>query len=331
MSGIDFVVLWVDGGDVNWLAEKKKYDENMDDPSSCAARYRDWNNLQYWFRGVEKFAPWVDRIFFITWGHTPSWLNLQHPKIRVIKHEDFIPKEYLPTFNSNTIELNLHRIPELSEKFVLFNDDMFIIRDVKEKDFFAKNKLHDEFVMNAIVPYEGTPIISHTCLNNVMLINKHFNKKKITRKMFWKVYNPIYGFGFLRNISLIPWGSFPGFFNAHIPLAHFKSTFCEVWDKEWQMLNDTCVNKFRRYNDLNHWVMRYWNLCSGKFTPRRGGFGKIFTAGKTNEKMIDCIVHQKKKTVCINDYVLDFDFSTVSAQVRTALETILPDKSSFEK
>ena len=69
-------------------------------------------------------------------GHYPDWLNLDCPKLRFIKHEDYIPKKYLPTFNSHTIELNFNRIKELSERFVYFNDDMFIIDYMEKSDFF---------------------------------------------------------------------------------------------------------------------------------------------------------------------------------------------------
>ncbi|MBQ6357217.1 MAG: capsule biosynthesis protein CapK, partial [Solobacterium sp.] len=38
-------------------------------------RFKDWGLFKYWFRGVEKFAPWVNKIYFITWGHVPTWLD----------------------------------------------------------------------------------------------------------------------------------------------------------------------------------------------------------------------------------------------------------------
>src|SRR5699024_690064 len=136
---IDFVICWVDGGDPDWLKEKKRYshDNNNDDRD---IRYREWGIIKYWFRGVEKFAPWVNKIHFVTWGHTPSWLNVKHPKLNIVKHEDYIPSKYLPTFSSRPIELNLHRIKGLSEQFVFFNDDMFLLKPVKKEDFF-KNGL----------------------------------------------------------------------------------------------------------------------------------------------------------------------------------------------
>ena len=105
--------------------------------SNSKNRYRDWKLLKYWFRGVEKYAPWVNKIYFITYGHLPKWLNTENEKLVILKHSDYIPDKYLPTYNSNVIEMNYFRIKELNEKFVNFNDDMFIINDIREEDFFA--------------------------------------------------------------------------------------------------------------------------------------------------------------------------------------------------
>ena len=122
---IDFVIMWVDGSDPKWLQEKNKYSTNKIDVDDAINRYRDMGTLKYWFRSVEKYTPWVNKIHFITCGHLPDWLNTNNPKLNIVKHEDYIPKEYLPTFSANPIELNLHRINELEEKFVLFNDEIF--------------------------------------------------------------------------------------------------------------------------------------------------------------------------------------------------------------
>lgn len=330
MGKIDFVILWVDGADEEWLKEKQKYDPSIVDASSCAARYRDWDNLQYWFRGVEKFAPWVNNIYFITWGHTPAWLNKNHPKLKIVNHRDFIPAEYLPTYNSNAIELNLHRIPDLSEQFVLFNDDTFLISSIKKTDFFIGGKPCDEFVMNAIVPHYYMPIIGHTSVNNVSFINKYFNKKKVLRKYGSKIFNLKYKSGFLRNCALGMWPAFTGFYNTHIPLAHLKSTFENVWELEPEMMDETSLNKFRTYRDLSHWLMRYWNLCNGNFVPRKSGFGKMYTAGNDNSLIVDYIRNSKGKMLCINDSAVAFDFDRAVSDVNSAFASILPEKSSFE-
>ena len=76
------------------------------------------------------------KVHFVTWGHIPQWLNTKHPKLNIVCHEDFIPQKFLPTFNSHTIEWNFHRIPGLTEQFVYFNDDMFLLKPVYMEDFF---------------------------------------------------------------------------------------------------------------------------------------------------------------------------------------------------
>ena len=142
LAALDFVITWVDGNDKEWQKEKWTYSAKNDiisDNDDREERYRDWDNLQYWFRGIEKYAPWVRTIHFVTCGHLPAWLNTNHPKLHIVKHSDYIPKKYLPTFNSHTIEWNFHRIEGLSERFVYFNDDMFLFKPTSPEDFFLGN------------------------------------------------------------------------------------------------------------------------------------------------------------------------------------------------
>ena len=72
---IDFVVLWVDGNDPEWRAEKAKYQGAVTDDSNSVNRFRDWGLMPYWFRAVEKFTPWVHKIHFVTCGHVPEFLR----------------------------------------------------------------------------------------------------------------------------------------------------------------------------------------------------------------------------------------------------------------
>ena len=103
-------------------------------------KYRDNGLLKYWFRGIEKYAPWVRRIHFITMGQKPAWLDENHPKLHLVNHTDYIPREFLPTFNSNVIELMIHKIPDLAEHFVHFNDDFFSYKSRSAVRFFFKRR-----------------------------------------------------------------------------------------------------------------------------------------------------------------------------------------------
>lgn len=151
MKPIDFILTWVDGTDPEWIAQKKEYERVINKESDDRPqRYRASDNFRYVFRGIEKFAPWVNNVYLVTSGHVPNWLNMKNDKLVHIKHKDYIPHEYLPTFNSDAIEVNLHRIQGLSENIVCFNDDMYIIKPTKPEDFFVDNLPCDSAVLNAL-------------------------------------------------------------------------------------------------------------------------------------------------------------------------------------
>ena len=87
-----------------------------------------------------------------------------------------MPKEYLPVFSPNLIELNLHRIKDLEEYFVYFNDDTFLTNYINEDYFFingkAVNNIEESFIMSKY-PYDTFP---HILLNDISIINKNFSK-----------------------------------------------------------------------------------------------------------------------------------------------------------
>ena len=120
---IDIVIPWVDGSDPAWRAERAKYDPSATSDNS-EERFRDWDTFRYWFRCIEKNAPWVRTIHFVTWGHLPGWLDPSHPKLHIVNHRDFIPEEYLPavrqiferTWAAKDGETVTMRYPEKEEK-----------------------------------------------------------------------------------------------------------------------------------------------------------------------------------------------------------------------
>src|SRR5699024_12219498 len=112
---IDAVILWVDDTDEKWLKKKMKWQRYYGIEDNMPERYRTWDNLHYIFRGIEKFAPWINHIYLVTDGQKPKWLK-ENNNITVVDHQDIISKDHLPTFNSGVIELNIHKIKGLSEK-----------------------------------------------------------------------------------------------------------------------------------------------------------------------------------------------------------------------
>ena len=326
---IDFVVTWVDGNDASWRAQKDRYSRKVRGYGLSDDRFRDWDLMRYWFRAVESYAPWVRKVFFVTWGHLPPWLDVAHPKLRVVRHEEYIPSAYLPTFNSNVIELNLHRIEDLRERFVLFNDDMFLLKPTRPQDFFRRGLPCDEMVQNALAPTVKRNEFTITNFNNMGLINDHFSKRVVMRDL-WKSFNPRYGLGNLRTLMLLMWPRFSGFYNPHTPVSHLKSTFETVWEEEPEILDAACRNKFRNKADVSHWLVRYWNLCTGRFAPRSTKFGVVYDMSHSVDKACACVRHHSKTSVCINDSVHEFDFPATRKCVRDAFEEILPTPCAFE-
>lgn len=325
---VDFVIPWVDGSDPEWLMQRNRYCTPNDCIEEC--RFRDWGILKYWFRAAEAYAPWVNRIFFITSGQIPAWLNISHPKLRIICHEDYIPKEYLPTFSSHTIELNLHRIADLSEHFVYFNDDTFLNAPVAESDFFLSGLPRDVAVLCAFAPDSQQCAYTHTMCNVMSFINRHFDKRTVMAKHLPLWFSPLYGKKNLNNIYFSPTKVFSYLYHEHIPSSMLKSTFQKVWDLEPELLHNTCRNKFRSPYDVNQYIMNYYNICCGMFLPRSIHFGKRYSIGKDRDAIYDDILKGRHQTICINDHPYVADFSREQKYISKAYQIKLPNKSSFE-
>lgn len=331
---IDIVILWVDGSDPAWVEEKSKYAPPAAKDSSSLNRYRDWGLLPYWFRGVEKFAPWVRRIHFVTWGHVPEFLNLDAPKLHVVRHDQFIPGEYLPTFSSHTIEMNIHRIPDLAEHFIYFNDDMFLLRPGKAEDFF-RDGLPCTYGGEEPWIFRGeVGVWAHAAANNLGVINAHFSKRQAVadhgKKYVDKRYRWQDNIRTLALEKLFP-DHFTGFRNLHAPAAYRKKTFEEVWEAEPALLDSTCRDKFRSSSNVNQWVCLWWQVASGRFAP--GMTDNLVTgiSPETIDFLCRAIEGQENHMVCLNDPEEEVDFGALSERLQASFEKLLPEKSEFEK
>lgn len=138
---VDVVYTWVDGSDGSWKKSRDhwlKKTKSIVKAARKTARFRNHDELKYSLRSVYAFAPFVRHIFIVTSGQKPKWLA-DHPKITVVSHKEiFSHKKHLPTFNSIAIEANLHHIPGLANKYIYFNDDVFLGKPVTRSDFFIR-------------------------------------------------------------------------------------------------------------------------------------------------------------------------------------------------
>lgn len=139
---IDVVFTWVDNTDEAWQKKYKKYKlegiaAQLGQYATDSARFDNHNELFYSVKAVKKYLPWVRHIYIVTDNQIPDWLD-QIKGITIIDHTEIIDNEYLPTFNSHVIEAFLYRIPDLSENFIYFNDDVFVAKELPQEHFFQR-------------------------------------------------------------------------------------------------------------------------------------------------------------------------------------------------
>ena len=326
---IDMVITGVDGSDIEWLEEKKKYNPDTDVDDSIA-RYREFGTLKYLMRSIEKNAPWVNNVFLVTNGQIPEWLNLNHPKLKLVKHSDFIPLEYLPTFSSHPIEWNLHKIEGLSENFIYLNDDMIFMNKVEKRDFFNNGLPCDTFGLGMIRPVE---FFSHIPFNNILVINHHFNFKETLKKHRSKFFNIIYGIRAIKTCILATQGNFYGMYDPHVSISFQKNYFELVWNKENKLISETCKNKFRSKDDVSIWLVRYWQLLTGNFVPRSNKFGKYYSIHDFIKNNCSSR-HKRKETakiICLNDSnVSGVSYKNDRLLFDSIMNRYFPEKSQFE-
>lgn len=327
---IDFVITWVDMNDSKWQRDFVKYSNKTENEKNSVseARFRDHGFLKFWFRGVEKFAPWVRKIHFVTCGQKPEWLDENHPKINLVHHKDYIPEQYLPVFNSNLIEIYMHKIPDLSAQFVYFNDDFFIINELSPTRFFEDGLPKD---IAAFRTNTGLSQFEKMLRNNISLINKHFDKKEVFKRDGWKWYDPSYGSRGRLNHLLRYYNKFVTLRTPHNAQPFLKSTFEDVWKKCASELEEMSNHRFRNNKDYTPELFRTWQICSSNFLPYNTYKDtKMFPLMIKSKKAIQAVRKQSYSLVCLNDNIHIRNYQQTMENIKESFEYLLPEKCSFE-
>lgn len=338
---IDFVVTWLDSNDPKWKKEYKHYKGiNIIESDSGMPRYRDWNLFHFWFRAVEQYAPWVNKIFLVTNGTFPKWINTGHPKLVLVNHRDYIPEEFLPTFNSCTIELHMNKIEGLSEHFVYFNDDCYLNAPISP-DFYFKQGLpcdrnKESFFNVACYNPKDRFNTFISIFTDVSVLNGHFQRPKVIKKSLRRWFGPHLGLSGLFIswvVTTYRFQRFVGFKTRHNEQPFLRSVMDEAWKEESDMLNKSCT-RFREDVILNPYFFRYWQFATNKFYPVSLRYIDKYQIRKENVKhMIRALNNKKTKSLCLNDcyFCPNEDFVWIQTKLQQEFEKKFPKKSSFEK
>lgn len=219
-SPIDIVIPWVNPMDESWQKTFNEYSKK-ERGLTHAGRYNDWGMIRYVLRSIEQNCNWCRYVFLVLSDERqiPPWLNLSCPKLKIVYHRDFIPNEFLPTFNSSVIELHFCKIKELANNYVLCNDDTFFWNKTDENYWFV----NDEPVMNS----------TKTLTYPTYLWGKNVNNGL-------KFINEI----FETNERFIP-------DTLHMPVGYAKLLQMFFWSKYADKLNES-MSRFRTEKNFTH-------------------------------------------------------------------------------
>lgn len=306
---VDIVITYLNERDEKWQEDFKFWKDKeikegkatLDNRQAFGIeRTREWDTLKYWFRGIEENCPWINKVFLVVQNerHVPKWLDTS--KVRIVYHEEFIPKELLPTFNAMTIGMYISNIPDLSEHYIMCDDDFYFLNPIEKDRFFTNGRPAHAHNRIAYIPYEanGTDSVFFKILNNNFEFEKRFN-----RRIKYGIY--------------------------HLPEARKKSFEQKILsDYKQEILEHNNKSKFRHPS----------NLCAYMFSDLLKICDKAIIRDPyknccycTLKSTIDFNEYKNKDIVCFNDTEQLDDYDKTKKKLIEFLDNKFPNKSIFER
>ena len=315
---IDLVYTWCNDNDNQWHQKRQQYQKGIvaDEQAVCTGRFVQNNELKYSLRSVEKYMPWVRRIYIVSDNQTPEWLNTDHPKITMVNHEQIIDEKYLPLFNSSAIEIGLPYIPGLSEHFLYMNDDEFINAPVQPDDFFTSD---DKIIWRANVAKEPLKLTQY--------VSKIISMRDLAQNIFATKY--------------------PLYYPHHNIDAYHKSDFIACNQLVPDLLQKTQSHRFRDSSDWQRSLVYYYSINKNhgmiKYVDEyryslKAWLKHYFIEGGHRDSTVlslHCkdyerkLKRQKPLFFCLEDGEKVHDEDRIRG--KAFMESYFPDKSSFEK
>ena len=292
---MDIVITYVDGNDPVW---KRDYEQYTNVPV-MQKRFRDWGTLKYLLRGIGVNMPFIRNVYLVVShpSQVPDWAD--EANLRIVLHKDIIPAEYLPTFNSTTIEMFLHRIEGLDEEFIYFNDDIFPIRPCAAEDFFKEGK--------AIVGMSRHLLASS-------MYKKHVRRSdRMAREA----------------LGLQKKCSFMRVQHSCIPVL--KSQCADISELQREAVLAS-LSRVRNDGNINMTLFLSYMYHKSLVINQRQSCKHISLAAVTQKKLESSISDPSRSMLCINDVKLSEEkFQTYRELIVDMFEKRFPSKSRFEK
>mgnify|MGYP000869357456 CR=1 FL=1 len=332
---VDAVYLWVDGEDATFHRLRNAAVRSGANEKSFARRhFRDSGELRHSLRSLESHAPWVDKVHIVHQDGLPSCLDLSNPRIRTIRHEEIFPDpSVLPTFNSCAIESNLHRIPDLSQWFLYFNDDLFLGRDLALTDYLGLERRQRLFL-------EPNPISLWTWTKPVHDKAYAFTLRRIRRFLGRKRYNECLqalastrrGWRALLPLRCLLPAHVPQLYNREV-LSELETLFSDEYQK-------TRAHRFRAPEDIVFRILYSFYLVDKEALEPRlldwdspaYAFVRLESDPAKMKRAFDRITAIDPAFICVNDDLDEVPEEHPSLCLwREFMEKRYPVPSGFEK
>lgn len=283
---IDYVVPMVFHSDPYWRKDlwRARGGENAED-----VRYRSWNTEELLVRCVRKYMPFVRNIIILLArdSQRQPWMA-GIDGLRVVTHAEFMPAECLPTFNSRAIEMFLHRIPGLSERFLYGNDDMFPLSPLAEENFFI-GPVPCQHHRKKVLP--NTPNGFQTaCLNGLNFVGREFGVS--------------YSTTLLRS--------------GHSIAPILQESCLHLWQRSGAEIMKS-ITPFREKCNFNQYIYAWYQHFSGNYidhVPRR----KYLSVKNSITEVTEAIADPQAGVICINDNGYCSDIRTYARIVKASIE-----------
>ncbi|RIK16436.1 MAG: hypothetical protein DCC50_04960 [Acidobacteria bacterium] len=277
---IDAVYLWVDDSDPRWRARRAAVRTRLGLDTStppAAHQFRDRGELRASMRSLEMYAPWIRHIYLVTDDQRPAWLIAPHSRVTVVDHQEiFADPGALPTYNSHAIGSQVHRIPGLSDHYLLMNDDVMFTRPVSPDDFFTPTgqlKVAFSRSRRPDIAREHQTALEQARTNSAELLERDFGRR--ASRLF-----------------------------AHAPVPQRRDVAREVAERYAEEIATTVRSPFRAATDVvpASWLNLYTALLTGRATRSSLRFGYYNVGEPTVRARLDARpLPGEIKVICLND------------------------------
>lgn len=295
---MDAIITYVNNSDRIWL---RSYINATHTRNLNTCRFRSWGTLKYLLRGIDKYMPFIQNVILIVSGKSqvPVWLDTT--KVRVVYHEEFIPEQFLPTFNSCTIEAFFWNISNLSDKVIYFNDDMFPTAPMSEEDFFTENKPHIKF--NTLPFGSSSNMYRQQCRSGLDMVTTALNLPNWQENQIIRPY--------------------------HITTAFTKDSLTAIQELCGESILQKSSLLRQKYN-VNQYIYAYWHYFTDDYIPDMVHYKYFEITDKAFTEIVDTINTTEYQMVCLNDSDKLKDYARTRFLLQQCFEKKFQTKSKYE-